>query len=33
MAARLSDRLWDMDDLAKLVEDWEIAEGARPEWA
>ena len=25
MAARLTERLWDMDDIVKLVEDWEAA--------
>ena len=27
MAARLTERLWDVGDIVKLVEEWEVADG------
>jgi hypothetical protein len=28
MASGLSDHLWDIGDIVKLIEDWEAADGA-----
>ena len=33
MASGLSERLWEMDDLVKLVDDQENKEAKQPEWA
>jgi hypothetical protein len=29
MAARLTDRLWDIGDIVKLIEEWEAADSVR----
>lgn len=32
MAAGVSEKLWDLIDVAKMVDDWERGQLAKPEW-